>query len=436
MQITIKPYFRSVIIDGEEVREMVTPFPDFLNHLAAVSCEASDTSPHTITRVEGVHRYVTHFIAREYYYEHIGEFIDWFYIEKQAQLDKAVADQAYLEQTVTDVIDPQLTQITQTITSNEIRSLYYNTNLRTLNAVKGNSTLTANIPLASPNTAGLMTEADFISFKNIEREVNNVIKKGSWKATYTTYEDMLEANPDLRVQDSSWEVGDFVYVQNDDHYDPDTVHTTSYSVTAVLGSDVYILAFSKVEPTSVTINPATITSYGVGRVATLADMEPGATVVNGPAVIDAKGGVITPTPTPNAVPQADANGKLDAWVSPDAGKANNDLSNLEPAADEVIRSKMTLRNLGTRSTTGDWTLTGCAPNIPLMVSISAYSNAYARFSRISGFDVTDAVAEMIYLGKETTNSIGCPTVMLRPIASTVVITIGKLPSGLSLTASQ
>ena len=287
MQITIKPYFRSVIIDGEEVREMVTPFPDFLNHLAAVSCEASDTSPHTITRVEGVHRYVTHFIAREYYYEHIGEFIDWFYTEKQAQLDKAIADQANLEQTVTDVIDPQLIQIAQTITSNEIRSLYYNTNLRTLNAVKGNSTLTATIPLASPNTAGLMTEADFTSFKTIEREVNNVINKGSWRATYSTYDDMLEANPDLRVQDSSWEVGDFVYVQNDDHYDPTTVHTTSYSVTTVLGSDVRILAFNKVEPTSVTINPATTTRYGVGRVATLADMGSDVVIEDGPVFLAA-----------------------------------------------------------------------------------------------------------------------------------------------------
>ena len=33
-------------------------------------------------------------------------------------------------------------------------------------------------------------------------------------------------------------------------------------------------------------------------------------VGNGPAVIDAKGGVITPTPTPHAVPQADAGGHI------------------------------------------------------------------------------------------------------------------------------
>ena len=72
--------------------------------------------------------------------------------------------------------------------------------------------------------------------------------------------------------------------------------------------------------------PATTTSRGIGRVATLADMEPGAEVTNGPAVIDATGGVITTTPTAHAVPQADANGKLDGWVSL-AGKLNADLSN-------------------------------------------------------------------------------------------------------------
>lgn len=61
--------------------------------------------------------------------------------------------------------------------------------------------------------------------------------------------------------------------------------------------------------------PATTISRGIGRVATLADMEPGATVTNGPAVIDATGGVITTTPTAHAVPQADASGRINTgWI--------------------------------------------------------------------------------------------------------------------------
>lgn len=61
--------------------------------------------------------------------------------------------------------------------------------------------------------------------------------------------------------------------------------------------------------------PATTTSRGIGRVATLADMEPGAEVTDGPAFLSAKGGVITPTPTPHGIPQADASGRINTgWI--------------------------------------------------------------------------------------------------------------------------
>lgn len=62
--------------------------------------------------------------------------------------------------------------------------------------------------------------------------------------------------------------------------------------------------------------PATTTSRGIGRVATQADMTPGATITNGPAFLDAETVKITSTPTANAVPKADANGKIAAgWVT-------------------------------------------------------------------------------------------------------------------------
>lgn len=59
--------------------------------------------------------------------------------------------------------------------------------------------------------------------------------------------------------------------------------------------------------------PATPTSRGIGRVATLADMEPGAVIENGPAFLSAATVKITSTPTPNVVPQADADGSLNKW---------------------------------------------------------------------------------------------------------------------------
>lgn len=64
--------------------------------------------------------------------------------------------------------------------------------------------------------------------------------------------------------------------------------------------------------------PATTTSRGIGRVATLADMKPGATVENGPAFLSSGGGIVTTTPTAHAVPQAGEDGKLDGWVTPTA----------------------------------------------------------------------------------------------------------------------
>lgn len=85
MYVDINPYDRSVTIDGVKVKEKVHSFPDKLNHLSTISCEY-DAATDTITDVHNVHRYVSHFIAREYYYEHLKEFVDWYYLEQEAQL--------------------------------------------------------------------------------------------------------------------------------------------------------------------------------------------------------------------------------------------------------------------------------------------------------------------------------------------------------------
>lgn len=263
MQITIKPYFRSVIIDGEEVREIVTPFPDFLNSLAAVSCEASDTSPHKITRVEGVHRYVTHFIAREYYYEHLDAFIDWFYTEKQAQINKLAVDQANLEQTINTIVDPRFDTVEDEIHQHEVTNLFYNAGLKTVNLVKGNiSTLTATIPEATDNVSGLMTSGDVSSLRNLEAKVNSLINQGIWRATYHNYAEMLTANPDMIVSEPLWNLGDFVYVQADEQYNPIEKPLTSYVVTST-GGNTYQLVFRKVEPVSSGVATATNTALGV-----------------------------------------------------------------------------------------------------------------------------------------------------------------------------
>lgn len=72
-------------------------------------------------------------------------------------------------------------------------------------------------------------------------------------------------------------------------------------------------------------NSASTTARGIGRVATAADALPDSTITNGPAFLDAATVKITPTPTANAIPQADANGKLDAYLT---DRATVDLNNV------------------------------------------------------------------------------------------------------------
>ena len=122
--------------------------------------------------------------------------------------------------------------------------------------------------------------------------------------------------------------------------------------------------------------PATTTSRGIGRVATLADMEPGAEVTNGPAFLAAGSEAVTTTPTPNAVPQADASGKIDGWVSSDANKANVTLDNLSTAG----KSKLFGVDQSWQDVTSSRALNVTyqnSSNRPILVSISYYYNVSA-----------------------------------------------------------
>lgn len=172
--------------------------------------------------------------------------------------------------------------------------------------------------------------------------------------------------------------------------------------------------------------PATTTSRGIGKVATLEDMAPDAIIENGPAFLDVKGGVVTRTPTPNAVPQADENGKVDGWVSLN-GKANTDLSNITPAADGVIRSKVTFRGLGNRTTTGAWTITGVSVGRPLMIGLSTTTVNYPFYFTmrvISGAETGKTGGGTAEFGLGQTNTwLTPPTFILSPTDTTVVLQI-------------
>lgn len=244
--------------------------------------------------------------------------------------------------------------------------------------------------------------------------------------------------------------------------------------------------------------PATTTSRGIGRVATLADMEPGALVENGPAVIDATGGVITTTPTAHAVPQADADGSLNNWAgaryatcataSATAAKvvalanfvlktgsrifvtfsnantvANSITLNVNSTGDIAVYNETgavsasnlaylpagraiefiydgahwvyqaaKVSSLGTRSTTGTWTLTGCAVGRPIYITFDTAawsSQTYAGLSIVSGASggnwggTTNAT---ITLGRWDDDWRSASSTCIIPTSTTVVINVQGL----------
>lgn len=96
--------------------------------------------------------------------------------------------------------------------------------------------------------------------------------------------------------------------------------TASASVAAQSALDAAAVVpenlVQRVEAVEAKTGPATPTSRGIGRVATLADMEPDAVIANGPALIDVKCGVIKAVSTPHAIPKAGTAGRISPGFIP------------------------------------------------------------------------------------------------------------------------
>ena len=106
--------------------------------------------------------------------------------------------------------------------------------------------------------------------------------------------------------------------------------------------------------------PATTTARGIGRVATSADLVDGATISNGPAFLAAGSAAVTTTPTAHAVPQADAGGKLDGWVSL-AGKLNADMSNVDLTKTNLVLQQVRFDTSSSGSTSSSIPYGGTSP---------------------------------------------------------------------------
>ena len=260
MYVIVNPYYRSVEIDGEEVKQVVLPFPDYLNHLASISCTYDDTA-NTITDVQSIHRYVSHFVEKEYYFEHLSTFINWFHAEKAAQIAKAESDLEALGQVVRDYIEPLLDEIDTRLTNQNVTNFYYNANLRTMNLVKGTlTTLSTLIPEVTDTRPGLMTSADILALRDLQIKVNSLVAQGVWRATFDDYAQLINAYPGLVVNNTNWQENDFIFVESDEGYDSENPVRTSYIV--VVRGTGRLLEFRKTENMEA-VSQATNEAFGV-----------------------------------------------------------------------------------------------------------------------------------------------------------------------------
>lgn len=123
LQVTVNPYHRSVSINGEEVIQRIIPFPDWFNSLASITCDYDDVLK-KITDVANVHRYVSHYVEKQYYFKHLPDYIDWFYAEKEAQAAALAAKKAKW-----DALQAKLVEIQQYIENFEEYIQYIENNI-------------------------------------------------------------------------------------------------------------------------------------------------------------------------------------------------------------------------------------------------------------------------------------------------------------------
>lgn len=115
-----------------------------------------------------------------------------------------------------------------------------------------------------------------------------------------------------------------------------------------------VVALAAATAAAAASTPATTTARGIGRVATLADMEPDAEVGNGPAFLEAGSDAVTPTPTPNTIMCRD-----------EAGRVRVE----DPVHDKDVANKTYVDNSLIWDVTGSITLNGTTDNTVVMTDI-------------------------------------------------------------------
>lgn len=151
MNVSINPYQQSVTIDGVEVVKKFIEFPNALSHQATITCEY-DRDSHTITNVQNVHRYVSHYIEKQYYYENLSVFVEWFYLEQQAQLDAIATTEAMIEAASNAAVEASTQAAAAKEEATQAKQLIQNTQQAVDNAISKLTAAGSTLPIKADGT--------------------------------------------------------------------------------------------------------------------------------------------------------------------------------------------------------------------------------------------------------------------------------------------
>lgn len=112
------------------------------------------------------------------------------------------------------------------------------------------------IPVASAGSNGIMPKESYQAIDDLQSRVASLESGGIWRATFATYQALIESYPDLNVSSTDWTVNDYIEVESDSNYDGDP---TRYVV--VVNGQAKTLVFQKKMQAAVQI--ATESSTGV-----------------------------------------------------------------------------------------------------------------------------------------------------------------------------
>ena len=114
-----------------------------------------------------------------------------------------------------------------------------NVDKKNLNTGATSSSFTT-IPVASAGSNGIMPKESYQAINDLQSRVSSLESGGVWRATFATYQALVDRYPDLDVSDTTWTANDYVEVESDSNYDDDP---TRYVV--VVNGQVKTLVFQK-----------------------------------------------------------------------------------------------------------------------------------------------------------------------------------------------